>query len=1393
MRRTIARIGLAAALALSMSVATATAPPTSADDNVGLVAPARSSAGLMNYAINLDPNAGESEMATAIDLIPTVGGILMTDYPQLGTLFAQSESASFAPDLAAALAKAGVSVHSIGPTRVAAVPDIERFTNPLPPPADAAAPDAAAAADAPDADDAPTIPGPNSPVASSGTNWGAEAMGAKEAAAVSVTRAPVTVGVIDTRIDDAQPDLVGRVDTSRSVSCAVNGVASPVEGPMEGGPAHGTHTAGIIAANHNDIGMDGIAPEATLVSIKAVNDRDKLYPEALVCAYEWATSHGVDIIHNSFQMDPWVYWNPTDPEQAAGLEAAERAIHRAQSRGLAVIAAAGDRGVDLDHPTTDSDSPTDATPIANRSVEGARMVPAMVSGVATVASVGKADWDDHSLRATLTRSETSNYGASVDFAAPGESIYSTYPSGRVPQIYGSASGTAKAAAHVTGVAALVKSTHPMLPGEQIIDIMRKQAARDYGRLTAPADGKEYRGYGFPDALGAVLRDQAQPLIRGVQYRVGDGEWTDLPRAVLPAQVVQMRVTAHAPVSYLNLDVPGVTSVSTDSEAGYIAEPLVLDADEVDLRQVIPDGQEYVTLRAVVYAEGLNYDKNADDDVSGEIAFTVARDPNAVPDPDPAPGPGDDPVPGEPVAPGIISPDLPMHQLPANYAVNLAAGADEATFERAVSKASSMGGLVLAQYPAFGTFFVQSGSPSFASDLGAALSEAGISFHSVGPTRQAPVLGNEAITPIGVEGNPVAGAADEAGAGPGADSPVIVGGLYPPPPSDNQWHLKAIGALDAQGVDVMRAPVTVGVMADGFDHVITDLDGRVDFDKSVSCNVNGIPIGSSWMWGSTGATRGTQMAGAIAGRGVSSGVPGVNPTLSVAAINVQSRQTGMHYPEYVVCGFVWAADHGISVTASSFAADPWKYWMPHEPNQAAGREAMRRAIDYAASKDVINVVGAGSGGIDLDNPPSKDSSSPSDAWAPYERDSWSGLTIPSMMDNVVPVSTLRLVDGQDPATGMLESSFTANWGKQTVAFAAPGENVYTSLPSDAGSPGDIAKDSSMAAPVAAGVIATLRQVHPEMDSSQILALARKQAGAPANWSRLASPEGEREYRGAGMPSALDAVLKDQARPVVGEVEYSTDGSTWAPLSGQTVSGRVSLRATVTGPVTSARLLVGGQEVATGQGSGEFTGPGVTLRVDGVDVSRPVAGGPAVVGDTSVTVEAFGRNSDSRADDDVVAQTPFTVGAGAGSGAGVGTGGSGSGSGASGVAEAGAGRWVTSARGTWWRFDDGTYPTNTRLRIDGKVYRFNARGYVVTGWSRVDGLWSYFGRDGAQAFGWTRIQGAWYYLDPSSGVVHKGWLKDGGHWYYLSSSGAMVTGTHWIGGTRYEFDARGRLLT
>ena len=162
-----------------------------------------------------------------------------------------------------------------------------------------------------------------------------------------------------------------------------------------------------------------------------------------------------------------------------------------------------------------------------------------------------------------------------------------------------------------------------------------------------------------------------------------------------------------------------------------------------------------------------------------------------------------------------------------------------------------------------------------------------------------------------------------------------------------------------------------------------------------------------------------------------------------------------------------------------------------------------------------------------------------------------------------------------------------------------------------------------------------------------------------------------------------------------------------------------------------------------------------------------------------VEAFGRNNDARADDDASAEVTVTV--------------EGSGSGGSSVDEAGAGRWVYSRAGKWWRYTDGTFPVSVRLRIDGKVYRFGPRGYVVTGWYREGDQWSYYGRDGAQAFGWASIRGTWYYFDPSSGAMRTGWLTEGGYTYYLSQSGAMVTGPRWIDGKRYVFDRSGHLLT
>ena len=379
MRRNAARIGLVGVLALSMGVATATAPPARADDPTSLIAPARSSAGLMNYAINLSPGASPAELERALALVPSAHGVALASYPQIGTYFAQSESASFAPDIAEALAGAGIKVHSVGPTRVAPVPEGERAAASAP--GDKPVPEPTA----PQSGQGGAQSGPQSGAPSGGTNsvrdhdateaegaedisnWGAAAMSAREAGAVPVAHAPVTVGVIDTGIDDMHPDLAGRVDQTRSVSCATNGIASQAYGSWRDDYFHGTHVAGIIAANHNSIGIDGIAPDATLVSIKAANSEQLIYPEYVTCGFMWAASHGVDIVNNSYSMDPWMYWSPTDPEQAAGLEAASRSIAYAQGSGLAVIASAGNEGADNDNPTTDSASPTDMdTPIKDR-------------------------------------------------------------------------------------------------------------------------------------------------------------------------------------------------------------------------------------------------------------------------------------------------------------------------------------------------------------------------------------------------------------------------------------------------------------------------------------------------------------------------------------------------------------------------------------------------------------------------------------------------------------------------------------------------------------------------------------------------------------------------------------------------------------------------------------------------------------------------------------------------------------------------------------------------------------------------------------------------------------------------------------------------------------------
>ena len=308
----------------------------------------------------------------------------------------------------------------------------------------------------------------------------------------------------------------------------------------------------------------------------------------------------------------------------------------------------------------------------------------------------------------------------------------------------------------------------------------------------------------------------------------------------------------------------------------------------------------------------------------------------------------------------------------NYAINLA-GTNPEDLQRALALVPGAGGAALASYPEIGTFFVQSATPSFAPDLAAALRQAGIPIHSIGPTRVAPVLYYERVElPIGKKDE-----APQSGAVGGLNSMRDETASAAPAGANEEifnWGAVAMHAREAEAVNVKRNPVTVAVADSGVEDTHPDLEGRVDTSRSVKCSVNGVATQDFYGWRDD-YFHGTHVAGSIAAKHDGVGVDGVNPTLRIAAINVASRNGGFFYPEYIVCGFVWAAEHGISVTNGSYYVDPWMYWLPNDPEQAAGQEAVQRAVNYATSKDVVNVVAAGNFSTDLDNLPTTDDSAP----------------------------------------------------------------------------------------------------------------------------------------------------------------------------------------------------------------------------------------------------------------------------------------------------------------------------------------------------------------------------------------------------------------------------------
>ncbi|MFJ3159649.1 S8 family serine peptidase [Streptomyces kanasensis] len=457
----------------------------------------------------------------------------------------------------------------------------------------------------------------------------------------------------------------------------------------------------------------------------------------------------------------------------------------------------------------------------------------------------------------------------------------------------------------------------------------------------------------------------------------------------------------------------------------------------------------------------------------------------------------------------------------SYVVNTKGGRHTASVKKAISEA---GGTVVASYDAIGVIVAHSKNPAFAQTVRTAKG-----VQSAGATRTAP-LAPVATKDVDEAAQPLTAAEARAAA---AEADADQDPLEP-----LQWSLPAIKADKAHERTLGSSKVTVAVIDTGVDDTHPDL--APNFDRAASANcVTGKADSTegSWRPAPGESDHGTHVAGTIAAAKNGVGVTGVAPGVKVSGIKV-SNPDGFFYTEAVVCGFMWAADHGVEVTNNSYYVDPWLYNCTNDPDQGALVEALTRATRYAERKGSVNVAAAGNSDTDLASDSVTDTTSPNDT-EPVERvvDPSQCPDIPTMLPGVVTVSST--------GAKTLKSSFS-NYGLGVVDIAAPGgDRTEYQTPQAPAVNGRILSTTvnggynykagtSMASPHVAGVVALIKSKHPRATPAMVKALLYGQADDTACTNPYdydadgevdAVCEGGKRYNGFyghGMVDALDAV-------------------------------------------------------------------------------------------------------------------------------------------------------------------------------------------------------------------------------------------------------------------------------
>ena len=345
----------------------------------------------------------------------------------------------------------------------------------------------------------------------------------------------VRVGILDTGIDGSHPDIAPNFDRalSRNFTTDLETIVSvpceddpeelceePLDGPCADEPdgscsdpadvdenGHGTHVAGTVGAAVNGLGIAGVAPEVTLINIRAGQDSGFFFLQPSVDALTYAADIGVDVVNMSYFIDPWLFNcrnNPADSpeaqaEQRTIIAATQRALSYAHRNGVTLIAAAGNghQNYDRKDEIVDETSPDfpPGTAYPREITEDCLDLPTEGKNVISVTAVGpstrKAYYSDYGrshAAVSAPGGDFRDYPGTPRFQTPENLVLSAYPE-NVAREFGEIDGngdpttpfvlkdcedesnpdtcaywtyfqgTSMASPHAVGVAALIVSEH----------------------------------------------------------------------------------------------------------------------------------------------------------------------------------------------------------------------------------------------------------------------------------------------------------------------------------------------------------------------------------------------------------------------------------------------------------------------------------------------------------------------------------------------------------------------------------------------------------------------------------------------------------------------------------------------------------------------------------------------------------------------------------------------------------------------------------------------------------------------------------------------------------------------------------------------------------------------